>query len=77
MRIYKVSEKPTMGVTGTIHTAMKVRVLWDDGTQEICGVSDAAQDVVEFLSGSGRKVISWAEVEPRSDRPEIRPDRKC
>jgi len=49
----------------------------DDGTVEICGVSDAAQDVVEFLSGSGRKVISWAEVEPRSDRPEIRPDRKC
>lgn len=75
MRIFKTNEKPSMGPSGISHTARKVRVFWDDGTSEICGVSDAAQDVVEFLSRDGRKVVSWTEVEPRSEMsPGVRPD---
>ena len=75
MRLFKTTEQPSMGAMGK--TARKVLVQWDDGSQQEMGVPDMIEDVAEFLAEDGKKVISWTETVPRSNKPEIRPDRKC
>jgi len=76
MRIFKVSEKPAMGPSAALSgTSRRVLVTWDDGSQQDMGVPDVIDDVVAFLSkGQKRKIISWKETAPRSNKPGISPD---
>jgi hypothetical protein len=73
MKIFRIRE----GTTAVVHTARKVLVIWEDGGQVSMGVPDHIRDcdIVDFVSsGSGRRVMSWRETEPRDDRPQIPPD---
>ena len=69
MKIYSIKEPIE-------RTARKLLVTWDDGSQETMGINDVVQDcdVVDSLSGGGRKVMAWREVVPRNKRPQIPPD---
>jgi len=73
MRIYRVSDKPTMGPGAALEgTSRRVLVQWDDGTHTEMGVPDVIDDVVAFISkGQTRKIISWKETAPRSNKPVI------
>jgi hypothetical protein len=71
MRLFKVCEKPTMGPGEALSgTSRRVVVQWDDGSQQEMGVPDVIDDVVAFLSkGQKRKITSWKETAPRSNKP--------
>lgn len=71
MRLFKVCEKPSMGPSEALSgTSRRVRVTWDDGSQQEMGVPDCIEDVVAFLSkGQKGKIISWTETAPRSNKP--------